>query len=45
MKVRSGRNSNFFQVISLSANVVADGVNDLAKYKNCQLKENLIYGN
>ena len=39
MKVRAGKNSNFFQVIGLSANMVADRVNDLVKYKHCQLKE------
>jgi hypothetical protein len=43
MKVRSGKNSNFFKVISLSANMVADRVNDLAKDKHGQLKEKCGY--
>ena len=42
MKVRSGKNSNFFKVIS-RANMVADDVKDLAKDKNCQLKEKCGY--
>jgi len=43
MKVRSGKNSNFFEVIRPSANMVADRVNDLAKDKHCQLKEKCGY--
>jgi hypothetical protein len=43
MKVRFGKNSNFFKVISLSANMVADAVNDVAKDKHCQLEEKCRY--
>jgi hypothetical protein len=43
MKVRFGKNRNFFRVISLSANLVADRVNDLAKDKHCHRKEKCGY--
>jgi len=43
MKVRFGKNSSFFKVTSLSANLVADRVNDLVKDKHCHLKEKCGY--